>query len=79
MNDINDEVQKPPAKKSGTVKARYTTMKPTMPVYDDEILNWDVYIATPPPRASGTIKVKLKYIGRAKPKFFDDDPIIIDD
>lgn len=38
------------------------------PVYDEEdILNVDAVIATPPPRQSGTIRVKLKYMGRSKP------------
>lgn len=38
------------------------------PSYDEEdILDWDVAIITPPPRPSGTIRVKLKYIGRSKP------------
>lgn len=38
------------------------------PVYDEEdILNWDAAIVTPPPRQSGTIRVKLKYMGRSKP------------
>ena len=38
------------------------------PVYDEEdILNWDAAIVTPPPRPSGTIRVKLIYKGRSKP------------
>lgn len=38
------------------------------PTYDEEdILYWDVSIVTPPPRPSGTIRVKLKYKGRSKP------------
>lgn len=38
------------------------------PSYDEEdILNWDVAMVTPPPRPSGTIRVKLKYTGRSKP------------
>ena len=37
------------------------------PVYDEEdILNWDVAIM-PPPRLSGTIRVRLIYKGRSKP------------
>ena len=40
----------------------------TFPVYDEEdILNWDAAIITPPPRPSGTIRVKLIYKGRRKP------------
>ena len=34
---------------------------------DEDVLDWDVAITTPPPRPSGTIRVKLKYIGRSKP------------
>ena len=38
------------------------------PVYDEEdILNWDAVIVTPPPRPSGTIRVRLIYKGRSKP------------
>ena len=38
------------------------------PTYSEEdILNWDVAIENPPPRPSGTIRVKLKYKGRSKP------------
>ena len=37
------------------------------PVYDEEdILNWDVAMM-PPPRPSGTIRVRLIYKGRSKP------------
>ena len=37
-------------------------------VYDEEdIFNWDAAIVTPPPRPSGTIRVKLIYKGRSKP------------
>ena len=40
----------------------------TFPVYDEEdILNWDAAIVTPPPRQSGTIRVKLVYKGHSKP------------
>ena len=36
--------------------------------YDGEdILNWDVAITPPPPRRSGTIRVRLVYKGRSKP------------
>ena len=38
------------------------------PVYDEEdILNLDAVIVTPPPRRSGTIRVKLIYNGHSKP------------
>ncbi len=40
----------------------------TFPDYDeDDLLNWDVAITPPPPRRSGTIRVKLVYKGRSKP------------
>ena len=36
--------------------------------YDEEdLLNWDVAITPPPPRRSGTIRVRLIYKGRSKP------------
>ena len=48
---------------------------PKFPEYDeDDLLDWDAHIATPPPRKSGTIRVKLKYVGRSKPM-----PLILDD
>lgn len=38
------------------------------PAYSEEdILNWEAIIEVPPPRPSGTIRVKLKYKGRSKP------------
>ncbi len=38
------------------------------PTYDEgDILDWDAAIITPPPRPSGTIRVKLIYKGRSKP------------
>ena len=41
---------------------------PAFLLYDEEdILNWDAAIVTPPPRQSGTIRVKLVYKGRSKP------------
>jgi len=46
----------------------YAPVQPlAFPSYDEEdILNWDAVI-TPPPRPSGTIKVRLKFKGRRKP------------
>ena len=38
------------------------------PTYDEEdILDWDAAIVTPPPRPSGAIRVRLIYKGRSKP------------
>ena len=34
---------------------------------EDDLLNWDVAITPPPPRRSGTIRVRLIYKGRSKP------------
>ena len=34
---------------------------------EEDLLDWDAAITTPPPRPSGTIRVKLKYKGRSKP------------
>lgn len=40
---------------------------------DQEMLDWDAHIETPPPpRRSGTIKVRFKYVGRSKPIPIDD-------
>ena len=41
---------------------------PAFPVYDEEdILNLDAVIITPPPRQSGTIRVKLIYEEPSEP------------
>ena len=56
-----------------TTQRKNTTNKKQMqrlafPVYDEEdTFNLDAVIVTPPPRQSGTIRVKLKYKGRSKP------------
>lgn len=56
-----------------TTHSKYTTTKKqkqrlAFPVYDEEdILDWDTAIVTPPPRPSGTIRVRLIYKGRSKP------------
>lgn len=39
---------------------------------EEDILNWDVATVAPPPRQSGTIRVKLIYKGRSKPIPVDD-------
>jgi hypothetical protein len=36
-------------------------------VSEDDVEKSDVVIERPPPRRSGTIKVKLQYAGRSKP------------
>jgi hypothetical protein len=42
---------------------------------DQDLLEWDVHIETsPPPRRSGIVKVRFKYIGRSKPIPIDDPP-----
>jgi hypothetical protein len=42
-----------------------TTAAPVRP--DDNRLDWDLHIETPPVRPGGTIKVQLRYDGRSKP------------
>ena len=38
------------------------------PIYNEEdVLNWDAVVVPPPPRRTGTIRVKLIYKGRSKP------------
>ena len=34
---------------------------------EEDLLDWDTAIMPAPPRPSGTIRVKLKYLGRSKP------------
>ena len=56
-----------------TTQSKNTTNKKSkqrlaFPVYDEEdILNWDAVIVTPPPRESGTIWVKLIYEEPSEP------------
>lgn len=40
--------------------------------YEEDILNWDAAIITPPPRQSGTIRVKLIYEEPSKPLPIED-------
>jgi len=49
---------------------RLRTAGPT-PIDDTDILDWDVGIEAPP-RPSKTIRVRLVYVGRAKPMPFPD-------
>lgn len=61
--DFNKEIE------SGVTKALEGMQEHFFfPSHDEEdILDWDVAIINPPPRPSGTIRVKLKYRGRSKP------------
>jgi len=35
---------------------------------EEELLDWDFYVKNlPPPKKSGVIRIRLKYIGRSKP------------
>ena len=34
---------------------------------EEDLLDWDAAIITPPPRPSRTVRVKVKYKGRSKP------------
>jgi hypothetical protein len=47
-------------------------VRPVAPADDEEILNWDVVIPTPPPRSAGKIRVELRYAGRGRPLPVDD-------
>ncbi len=52
--------------KNATPKKR--TQRLAFPTYDEEdLLDWDAAIVTPPPRPLGTIRVRLIYKGRSKP------------
>lgn len=49
-------------------KMKHVSIGPTITEENQEMLDWDAHIETPPPpRRSGTIKVRFKYIGRSKP------------
>ena len=53
---------------SANTRSKKQKRRLAFPVYDEEdILNLDAVIVTPPPRQSGTIRVKLIYKGRSKP------------
>lgn len=43
-----------------------------MPVSEEDVEKDDITVVRPPPRRSGTIKVKLRYAGRSKPIPADD-------
>ena len=40
--------------------------------HEEDLLDWDAAITTPPPHRSGTIRVKLIYKGRSKPMLVKD-------
>jgi len=49
------------------------SITPAIDQAKEELLDWDAYIKTPPPpRQSGTLKVRFKYVGRSKPIPIDD-------
>lgn len=51
-----------------TRKFADTQQRLAFPTYDEEdVLNWDAVVVPPPPRRSGTIRVKLIYKGRSRP------------
>ena len=62
----------------GTKQSKNTTTKKqkqrlAFPVYDEEdILNLDAVIVTPPPRQSGTLRVQLIYKEPTKPMPVED-------
>jgi hypothetical protein len=44
------------------------SIMPTIHEAEEDLLDWDAHIETPPPpHRSGTIKVRFKYVGRSKP------------
>lgn len=44
------------------------SITPAIHEAEEDMLDWDAHIETPPPpRQSGTLKVRFKYIGRSKP------------
>ncbi len=62
INSPSGEEEKPEISMPSLPKKRLA-----FPTYDEEdILKWDVVIP-PPPRPSGTIRVRLKFKGRRKP------------
>ena len=48
-------------------ETRKASRAPAVAADDEEILDWDVVIPTPPPRSAGKIPVQLRYLGRGKP------------
>lgn len=47
--------------------ATASTAHPPADVSAEEVLDWDVWLPTPPPRPSGTMTVRLEFVGRDRP------------
>lgn len=43
------------------------TTKAVSALQDDECVDWDFCIESPPPRKIGAVNAKLRYVGRRKP------------
>ncbi len=54
---------KPTNKTNNKQDTRFTFLS----YHEEDLLDWDAAITTPPPRRLGTVRVKLKYKGRSKP------------
>ena len=57
----------PTSKTDGAFDRPLQSDADTAAVNHPDRLDWDAYLDTPPPRRSGTIKVRLSYRGRGKP------------
>lgn len=44
------------------------------PVDEEDLVDWDVWLASPPPRPERTITVRLEYVGRDTPLPIHDPP-----
>jgi hypothetical protein len=53
--------------KRGRVASPKKNRTPDADVPDGDCLDWDFCFESPPPRAHGTLNVKVKYVGRSKP------------
>ena len=57
----------PKSKSDVTVDQPQPSDERTATVDSPDRLDWDACLDTPPPRRSGTIKVRLNFLGRGKP------------
>ncbi len=65
MGTRDVDVAKTESEEGVSVAAR--EKRNTQPDPGEDILDWDARIDTPPPRARGTIRVKLHCTGRSRP------------
>lgn len=52
---------------TNTVNDKQDTRFTFLSYHEEDLLDWDAVIIPPPPRRSGTIRVRLIYKGRSKP------------